>query len=42
MFGGVEEEGYEVEDSDEEWLGLVGDTSGLNLRNPGENHFIKK
>lgn len=42
MFGGVEEEGYEVEDEDEKWLGLVGDTSGLNLRNSGENHFIKK
>lgn len=42
MFGGVEEEGYEVEDEDEKWLGLVGDTAGLNLRNPGENHFIKK
>lgn len=42
MFGGVEEDGYEVEDEEEKWLGLVGDTSGLNLRNPGENHFIKK
>lgn len=42
MFGGVEEERYEVEDSGEELLGHVGDTSGLNLRNPGENHYLKK
>lgn len=42
MFGGVEEEGYEVEDSDEEWPGHVADNSGLNLRNSGENHYIKK
>ncbi len=42
MFGGVEEEGYEVEDSDEEWSGHVADNSGLNLRNSGENHYLKK
>lgn len=42
MFGGVEEEGYEVEDSDDTWNGHTADTSGLNLRNSGENHYIKK
>lgn len=42
MFGGVEEEGYEVEDSDVAWNGNAADTSGLNLRNSGENHYIKK
>lgn len=41
MFGGLEEDGYEVED-EAKWLGVAGDNSGLNLRNPGENHFIKK
>ena len=42
MFGGLEEEGYEEEDADEEWPGMVGDAAGLNLRNQGENHYIKK
>lgn len=42
MFGGVEEEGYEVEDSDEEWPGHIADNSGLSLRNPSENHYLKK
>lgn len=42
MFGGVEEEGYEVDEADGEWPGSGVDNSGLSLRNPGENHFIKK
>ena len=42
MFGGMEEEKYEVEASYEELSGNAISTSGLNLRNPGNNHYIKK
>lgn len=42
MFGGVEEEGYEVEETDAGWSSNAVDNMGLNLRNPSENHFIKK
>ena len=42
MFGGMEDDGYEVEDNGEGRAPDYDDHSSLNLRNPGENHFIKK
>ena len=41
MFGGIEEEGYEVED-DGSWAGDIGEAAALNLRNQSQNHYLKK
>jgi len=41
MFGGMEEEGYEVED-DDSWTGDIGEAASLNLRNQSQNHYLKK
>lgn len=39
MFGGDEEEGYEVEETDDVAVTV---NSAFGLRNPSDNHFIKK